>query len=62
MSKQKLCQLDESKLCDDCKQCLYCDLNPEKLCDNCCECLDDADYRAIEIIKIVTDEKEAKKY
>lgn len=58
----KICELDEKKICTDCKECLYCDLNPEKLCDNCCDCLDDADYKAIKIIKIVTDEKKARKY
>lgn len=61
MSK-KICQLDENKLCNDCKECLYCDLNPNKLCDNCCQCLDEADYRAIKIIEIITDEDKARKY
>jgi len=58
----KLCQLDERKICDNCHECLYCDLDPQKLCDNCGECLDEADYRAIRIIGIITDEKEAAKY
>ncbi len=58
----KICQLDENKICDDCKQCLFCDLDPVKVCDNCCKCLDEADFNAIEIIKIVTDEKDIKKY
>ncbi|MCR4442370.1 MAG: hypothetical protein NUV48_09490 [Peptococcaceae bacterium] len=58
----KICQLDERKICDDCKECLYCDLDPEKLCNDCCKCLDEADYRAIKIIRVITDEKEAAKY
>jgi hypothetical protein len=41
---------------------MYCDLDPKKICNNCCECLDDADYRAIKIIGIITDEDKAKKY
>jgi len=61
MSK-KICQLDERKLCDGCDKCRYCDLEPEKICDNCCKCLDEADYRAIKIIKIIDDEEEAIKY
>lgn len=61
-TKTKLCQLDENKICNNCKACLFCDLNPLKICDNCCECLDEADYRAIKIIGIVTDEAEAGKY
>lgn len=59
---KKICQLDEKKICDDCKKCLYCDLNPKKICDNCCECLDDADYRAIKILEIITAEEKARKY
>lgn len=58
----KICQLDEKKPCDDCGECLKCDLDPNKVCDNCCACLDDADYRAIKIIEIITDEKKAKSY
>lgn len=58
----KICQLDETKICTECKQCLYCDLNPEKICDNCCSCLDNAEYKVIKIDKIVTDETQASKY
>lgn len=58
----KICELDENKLCDDCRECLHCDLDPEKICDNCCECFDEADYRAIKILEIVTDEEKIKKY
>lgn len=56
------CQLDENKICNDCKECMYCDLDSEKKCNNCCECLDDADYKAIKIIDIITDEDKAQKY
>lgn len=61
MSKN-ICQLDENKVCDECKKCMYCDLNPYKLCDNCCQCLDEADYRAIKILEIITDQEKARKY
>lgn len=39
MNKNKLCVLDESKLCDDCGECMRCDLDPNKICDNCCRCI-----------------------
>lgn len=58
----KICELDENKICDGCKECNYCDLDPKKICDNCCACLDTVDYRAIKIIGIVDDEEDAKKY
>ena len=60
--KVKICELDEMKVCNDCRKCDYCDLNPEKICDNCCECLDEADYRAVKILEIITNEEQAKKY
>lgn len=59
---KKICQLNEKKICDNCKECLYCDLDPQKICDNCCECLDEADYRAIKITDIIMDEERARKY
>ena len=58
----KLCQLDETKNCNDCHECMFCDLDANKICDNCCECLEEKDYRAIKIIGIITNEDEAKKY
>lgn len=57
-----VCVLDERKACDGCKECLRCDIDPLKVCDNCCKCLDEADYRAIKILGIITDEKTAGKY
>lgn len=60
--KNKLCVLDEIKVCDDCQECMRCDLNPSKICDNCYACLDEADYRAIKILDIITDEDKAKNY
>jgi len=32
---EKLCILDEAKICNDCGECSRCDLDPEKICDNC---------------------------
>ena len=52
----KVCVLDETKLCDDCGECNVCDLDPNKICDNCMKCLNTgADYRAIEIDEIIDD-------
>ena len=54
----KMCVLDESKICDDCKECSRCDLDPNKICDSCGKCLEtEADSRAILIDGIVLDEK-----
>ena len=53
----KLCILDETKICDDCGECSRCDLDPEKICDNCMKCIkSDADYSAIEIDEIYATE------
>lgn len=50
---EKMCVLNESKLCDDCGECQKCDLNPNKICDNCMKCVNSgADYSAIEIDEI----------
>ena len=62
MMKNGICQLDETKICDECQECMYCDLKPNKICDNCCECLDEADYRAIKIADIIMDPEKAKKF
>ena len=52
----KVCVLDETKLCDDCGECNVCDLDPNKICDNCMKCLKTgADYNAIEIDEIIDD-------
>ena len=39
MDDNRLCVLDESKLCDGCGECDRCDLDPSKICDNCCRCI-----------------------
>ena len=53
---EKICVLDENKICDDCGECNVCDLDPNKICDNCMKCLQTgADYRAIEIDEIIDD-------
>ena len=39
MEKQRMCVLDEKKVCDDCGECNRCDLDPNKICDNCCRCI-----------------------
>lgn len=49
----KMCVLDENKLCDDCGECQRCDLDPNKICDNCMKCVNSgADYSAIEIDEV----------
>lgn len=58
----KLCELDDTKRCNECGECNYCDLDPAKICNNCCECLDDPDYRAIKITDIITDSEKATEY
>ena len=53
---EKVCVLNENKLCDDCGECNVCDLDPNKICDNCMKCLKTgADYAAIEIDEIIAD-------
>ena len=54
--EEKICVLDENKICDDCGECQRCDLDPTKICDNCMLCLKSgADYAEIEIEKIILD-------
>ena len=47
----KKCILNESKICEDCGNCLKCDLNKTKICDNCGKCLENegVDINAIRI-------------
>ena len=53
---EKMCVLDETKICDDCGECNVCDLDPNKICDNCMKCVNTgADYNAIEIDEIIED-------
>ena len=54
---EKLCILDEGKICDECGECMRCDLNPDKICDNCMECVkSNADYSAITIDEVYESE------
>lgn len=50
---ERLCLLDETKVCDDCGECNRCDLDPNKICDNCCKCLaledGDDEFRTVTI-------------
>ena len=49
----KKCILDETKICDDCRECDMCDIDPSKICDNCGKCIEiTEDKRTIEIDKI----------
>ena len=32
---EKMCQLVDGKICDNCGECQRCDLDPDKICDNC---------------------------
>lgn len=50
-----ICVLDDTKLCNQCQECLKCDLDPSKICDNCCKCLDKKikDYESIIIDEII---------
>ena len=50
--KQRMCILDEDKICDGCGECDRCDLDPDKICDNCMKCMGGADYRAVTIAGI----------
>lgn len=51
---EKMCQLVDGKICDNCGECQRCDLDPEKICDNCMKCVNSgADYTAIEIDEIL---------
>ena len=52
----KICVLNENKICDECGECQRCDLDPNKICDNCMKCVSSgADYTAIEIDEIIED-------
>ncbi|MDQ0287822.1 hypothetical protein J2Z49_002955 [Desulfofundulus luciae] len=42
----KMCILEEEKICDNCCDCFVCELNPDKICDNCANCLKLVDYPA----------------
>ena len=54
---EKMCQLVDGKICDNCGECQRCDLYPDKICDNCMKCVNTgADYSAIEIDEILESE------
>jgi len=54
--EQRMCVLEDDKVCDNCGQCNMCDLDPTKICDNCMKCIKTgADYNAIEIDEIISD-------
>ena len=62
MTPEKMCILDEDKVCTGCGECEHCELDPEKICDNCMRCLglEDGDYRSIAISGIkLTEEEDA---
>ena len=57
---EKMCQLVDGKICDNCGECQRCDLDPEKICDNCMKCVNSgADYTAIEIYEILESEDDS---
>ena len=57
---ERMCVLDEERVCVECGACSMCDLDPEKLCNNCMKCVHSgADYLAIEIDEVIADEDEA---
>jgi hypothetical protein len=47
------CILEIGKICNECGACEVCDLDETKICDNCGRCLGEADYRGIEVTKII---------
>ena len=58
----RMCVLEDGKICDDCGQCNLCDLDPTKICDNCMKCIHTgAEYNAIEIDEIITDDEDSEK-
>lgn len=60
----KYCDLNSSKICDDCRECDICDLNSEKFCDSCGMCLNlsDTGYGEIKIDGILDDDSEVEEY
>ena len=60
--QQKLCVLDETKICDGCGECERCDLDPSKICDNCMKCIqnesDENGYRKLKIDEIILEDGE----
>ncbi len=60
LSNITMCILDETKVCDQCQDCLICSLDPNKKCDSCCACLEgnNKDYETIFIEEIILDEND----
>ena len=58
-----MCELDETKECDNCLECEMCDLDNSKICDNCGKCLEYMDFASIQIDGIYLDpDKVPEKY
>lgn len=54
----KKCELYDRE-CINCGECDLCDLDNTKTCNSCGKCLEtDANYKAIKITKIITDQTE----
>ncbi len=48
MGKQRMCVLEDGKICNGCGECDRCDLDPNKICDNCMRCMGEAtDFRSV---------------
>lgn len=58
LGEREFCELEPSKKCNYCGECLMCDLDPNKICNNCGKCLDEYNtdekgYVSIKIDKII---------
>lgn len=64
LSDTTICVLDETKVCDQCQDCMICSLNPNKKCDSCCACLEQntKEYETIFIDEIILDEDDKVKF
>ena len=50
----KMCVLDENKICNSCGECDYCDLNPFQKCNNCGKCISsEEEYRELKIDAVI---------
>ena len=47
---EKICILDDTKICNDCGSFERCDLDPDKRCDNCMKCIQQSDAEYYEIL------------
>ena len=55
---KQMCELDETKECDNCMECEICDLDESKICDNCGKCLEYKDFASIQIDGVYLDPDE----